>query len=72
MENVFGLDIEIIDKALRNGIKVEVNGQLIDPPGVTSLAYHPQLRRYILVTGSTAQNASFVLLEDYNKLWKLK
>ena len=72
MNNIFGLDDTIIDNALRNGILIEVNGKFVDNIGILSLVYHTQLKRYVLVFGSDATNAGFVLLEDYGKLWKLK
>lgn len=72
MENFFGLDDYTINQALIKGIEIEVEGEYVTPPGQISLVYHPNLRRYILVFGNTAQNAGFVLVEDYKKTWKLK
>ena len=69
---MFGIDIEIIDQALKNGILIDKNGEFVDQIGPLSLTYHPQLRRYVFVFGTNAANAGFVLLEDYNKIWKLK
>ena len=69
---MFGIKEEILERALKEGILLEVNGEFIPNIGVISLIYHPQLRRYALVFGTTAENAGFVLLEDLNKTWKLK
>ena len=67
------LDIELIKEALKYSIIVKNDKEeFIDVPGVVTLAYHPRLQRYVLVFGSTAQNAGFVLLEDFGKLWKVK
>ena len=70
--NLFGLGSAIIDMALRKGIVIKHGEEYVDVPGHLSMAYHPQLQRYCFVFGSTTENAGFVLLEDYNKLWKLK
>ena len=72
MKSPFGIDNNIIDEALRYGILIEVNGKWVDQIGVLSLVYHTQLRRYVFVFGTTAQNASFVLLEDEGKTWRVK
>ena len=69
---MFGIDVEIIDKALKTGIELINDGEIVTPPGTLSLVYHPSLKRYVFVFGTSAANASFVLLEDFNKLWKLK
>lgn len=72
MENFFGLDDSIIAQALKENILIEVNGQYVEANGVVSLAWHPILRRFVLVFGNDASNASFVLLEDIDRTWKVK
>lgn len=69
---MFGIDVTIVDQALKNGILIDKNGDFVDSIGPLSLVWHPQLRRYVFVFGTNAENASFVLLEDYGKIWKLK
>ena len=69
---MFGLDVIIVDQALKNGILIDKNGDFVDSIGTLSLVWHPQLRRYVFVFGTNAANASFVLLEDIGKTWKLK
>ena len=68
---MFGIDDEIIAKALKNGILIEANGEYVKNTGPVSLAYYPLLRRFVLCFGTSAQNASFVLVEDYTKTWQL-
>lgn len=71
-DNVFGLGLAIIDSALKRGILIKSpEGNFVHNIGVLTLGYHPQLQRYVFIFGSNAQNAGFVLLEDFNKLWKL-
>ena len=72
MENIFGLDSQIVQQALINGILIDNNGDFVQQIGPLSLVYHPQLKRFVFVFGTTAENASFVLLEDINKTWKMK
>jgi len=72
MENFFGIENEIISRALKEGILIEVNNKFIPNIGTISLVYHPQIRRFVLVFGNSAENAGFVLLEDHKKTWKLK
>ena len=69
---MFGIKDEILEKALKEGILLENDGKYVPNIGTVSLIYHPQLRRYALVFGTTAANAGFVLLEDLNKTWKIK
>lgn len=72
MENIFGLDLKIIDRALKEGILIKQGNDWVPQIGVLTLAYHPQLRRYVFIYGSTAENAGFVLLEDFEHLWRLR
>lgn len=71
-DNIFGLGLLIIDAALKKGILIKQKEEFVSVPGHLSLVYHDQLQRYCFVFGTNAENAGFVLLEDYNKLWKLK
>ena len=72
METIFGLDSTIIAKALKKGILIKVEETFEPQMGILSLVYHPQLARYVLVFGTSAQNAGFVLLEDYQRMWKIQ
>ena len=73
MDNIFGLGLDIIDKALKNGILIKnEDDNWLSNIGPMSLVWHSQLQRYVFVFGTNAQNASFVLLEAYTRLWKLK
>lgn len=72
MDNIFGLDSTIIVQALKRGIQINSEGEFVDQIGVLSLVWHPQIQRFVLVFGTTAENAAFVLLEDYDRLWKVK
>ena len=71
MENIFGIDSTIIDSVLKKGMMILKNGEFVKAPGTISLIYHPQLQRYVFVFGTNAQDASLVLLEDMDKLWKI-
>lgn len=72
MENIFGLDLKIIDKALKEGVSIKQGDSWFPQIGVLTLTYHPQLQRYVFVYGNTAENAGFLLLDDYNRLWRLR
>lgn len=72
MANVFEIPDLVIDSALKNGILIKVNNEWTPNIGVVTLVYHPGLKHYCFAFGTTAENASSVLLSDYKKLWKLK
>lgn len=68
----FEIDIGSIHDALMYGIELEHKGNWIDNQSPVSLTYHPQIRRFVLVFGTSEQNAGFVLLEDIDKTWRIK
>lgn len=61
---------ETLEKALKEGILFQKEGEFIPNPGIVSLIWHPQLQRWGLAFGTNASDAGFVLLEDYGRLWK--
>lgn len=72
MTDLFGLEPEVIQDCLKNGIEIEQAGNYVDPVGTLCLVYHPQLRRFVFIFGTNAENAGMVLLEDINKSWRQK
>jgi len=70
--NSFGVDIEIIEKALKSGIKVLKNNVFVNVSGFVSLVYIAQLDKFMFAYGSNQFDAGYVLLENYEKDWKLK
>lgn len=57
--------------ALKEGIRIEKNGIFEKAPGQVSLFWHPGLKRYCLAYGTGANDAGFVLIEDFERLWTL-
>ena len=72
MENLFGLDDNTINKALKYGILVKKNDKFEEITGFISLVYIQQLATYVLAYGTDSSNAGYVVLKKYGEDWKLK
>lgn len=72
MENLFGIDNNIVKLALTNGIKVKKDGQFINVPGFISLTYIIQCNRFVLAYGSGPSDAGFVYVDKFEDDWILK
>lgn len=72
MKDIKELDLELIENALKNGIRIIQDGTITDSPGATCLVFHPILKEYVLVFGSNAQNAGFVRLDEEKITWERK
>lgn len=72
MENIFGIETEIVEKALKNSIKVKKDGKFVDITGFVSLTYIPQYSKFILAYGSSATDAGWVYVDKYEKDWIIK
>ena len=72
MENLFGIDNNIIKQALKNGIKVNKMGQFIDIIGIVTLVYVPQMDKFMLTYGTSPADAGYVYVENYEKDWILR
>lgn len=72
MENLFGIDNNIVKSALTDGIKVKKDGQFINVPGFISLTYIIQYNRFVLAYGSGPSDAGFVYVDKFEDDWILK
>ena len=72
MEKTFGIDNEIIEKALKNGILVIKDGFKTKPVGFFSLAYLVQLNEFIITYGMNPQTSGFVFVKDFKTTWDLE
>ena len=64
-------DIEIIEKALKTGIKIKKNNIFVNVPGYLMLMYLKELGQFVLIFGSNKENSGYVFLHDYQKEWIL-
>lgn len=70
--NTFGINNNILEKALKNGIKVKKDNNFININGFISLTYIQQFNKFILAFGSNSLDASWVFVDNYEKDWILK
>ena len=72
MNNLFGIDNDIIKSALTNGIKVKKDGQFIEVPGFISLTYIIQYNKFVLAYGSGPSDAGYVYVDKFKEDWILR
>lgn len=65
------LDIELVENALKKGIKIKKNNVFINVPGYLMLMYMKEIEQFVLIYGYTKENSGYVFLHDYQKEWIL-
>ena len=69
--SVFPIDLKILEKALKTGIKVKKEEKFETVKGVTVLMWHPMIHKWGIAYGDDMSNAGFAILEDYGKEWEI-
>ena len=72
MDTRFGIETEIVEKALKNGIVLINNGLRIKPAGFLTLTYISQLNEFIITYGMNQQTSGFVYVKDFKNTWDLE
>ena len=67
-----GIDIQIIERALKEGILYNNNGVFEPSIGNLALVYVQEFHGYLFAFGTNAINAKHVLVKDYGNSWRLK
>lgn len=72
MNNLFGINDDIVKSALTNGIKIKKNGKFVNVAGFISLTYIMQYNKFVLAYGSGVSDAGFVYVDKFEEDWILK
>lgn len=65
------LDVELVENALKKGIKIKKNNVFINVPGYLMLMYMKEIEQFVLIYGYNKENSGYVFLNDYQKEWIL-
>lgn len=68
----FGIDANILEKALKKGIRVKRGDRFVDAPGHVSLTYIPQYGDFVLAYGSSSSDAGYVRTNAYGREWEVR